>query len=198
MRSVTVATAAARCSMEIRVIRLLIVAMVLVLLAVASIPMSAQRGGGSADDIITIDGTKNPELIPQWSVWRTSFEFLAKDDREQLPTVVVRAITPEQARALMQAAKAATTRFADCSNRVYEREMALWREKPDLDIEAVNTKMTAGHIACRRDILEARDSVLANLDPVGAAALSGFVESKKGGWTTTLKRKYLKTYLLPE
>lgn len=159
----------------------------------------AQSTSSSADDpIITIDGTKNPEMIPQWIVWRSAFGYLAKDDREQLPTVVVRAITHEQARALMQDAKAATTFATECANRVYQREMALWKEKPDLDIEAVNAKMTEGHIACRRHTLEVRDKVLADLSPTGAAALSGFVESLKNGWTAQMKKSYLKNYLLPK
>jgi hypothetical protein len=188
-------------SMEIRVMRLPIVAMVLVLLSAASIEMGAQRAGGSANDdpIITIDGTKNPELIPQWTVWRTAFEFLAKDDSEQLPTVVLRANTDPQHRALlMKEAKAAVAFDADCNNRVYQREMAFWKEHPDLDIDAVNVKMLEGHMACRRHTLEVRDKVLAGLSPTGAATLSGFVERIKVGWTAQMRKSLVKYYLLPE
>ena len=161
--------------------------------------IQAQTVSGSADDpVITIDGTKNPELIPQWTVWRTAFGFLAKDDSEQLPTVVLRAITPEQTRALMQAAKAATTFDSDCNNRVYQREMAVWKANPDLDVETVNAKMIEGNMVCRRHTLEVRDKVLADLSPTGAAALSGFVESLKKGWTAQMRKSLVKYYQLPE
>ena len=184
--------------MEMRVMRPSMVAMVLVLLSHTSIQMRAQRAGGSADEMITIDGTKNPELIPQWNVWRTALRWMAKDDPDELPTVVLRAITPEQTRALMHEAKAATEFDRECNNRVYEREMALWKERPDLDVEAVNTRMMEGTMPCRRHTLDVRDKLLADLGPTGAAALSGFVEYIKKGWTTTMKKSRLKLYLLPE
>jgi hypothetical protein len=185
--------------METRVMGSSLVAMLLVLLSVFSIRIHAQVAGKSDDDpIITINGTKNPELIPQWSVWQTALRWMAKDDSEELPTVVLRAITQEQTRALMQVAKAATEFDRDCNLRVYEREMAFWKAHPDLDTEAVNTRMTEGTMPCRRHTLDVRDKLLADVGPAGAAALSEFVEHIKKGWTTTMKKSRLKAYLLPE
>jgi hypothetical protein len=41
----------------------------LVLMPLTSARTYAQAASGSSSDMMTIDGTKNPELIPQWSVW---------------------------------------------------------------------------------------------------------------------------------
>jgi hypothetical protein len=171
----------------------------LVVMSVTPAKAYAQvRAQTGADEIITIDGTKNPELVPQWTVWNSGLRYLAKDDSEQLPTVVLRAVTPEQTVMLMKEAHAAEAFERECAARAMQFGRTLLAERPDLDIELANTKVVEASMACRRHTLEVRDRLLASLSPTGAAALRGWVESLKVGWTTTLKKSHLKTYLSPE
>ena len=41
--------------------------------------------GTSAQEMLQIDGSKNPELIPEWSAWGFAFRVFATGSR-QLPT----------------------------------------------------------------------------------------------------------------
>jgi hypothetical protein len=175
-----------------------IVAVALVLLSGASIQMRAQSAGGSADEFMTIDGAKRPDLVPQWNVWGAAFRYMAKDDIEQLPTVVLRAVTPEQRVALMKEANAVASFDRECNLRAAQVGRALLAQKPDLDLDIANAKVIEASMPCRRHTLEVRDKFLTDLSPAGAAALSGWVESLKVGWTTTLRKSQLAAYLLPE
>ena len=51
---------------------------------------------------------------------------------------------------------------------------------------------------CRRIDLDARDELLASLDPNGQAAVRQFVENLKTGFSVTMKKSELASYRLPE
>jgi hypothetical protein len=187
-----------RASTEATVIRSSIVATLLVLRSAASIDVPAQSAAASRDEMITIDGTRNPELVPQWNVWAAGFRYMAKDDVEQLPTVVLRAVTPEQRVAVMKEANAAASFDRECGMRAADVGRRLLAEKPDVGVDLANARVLEASMSCRRHTLEVRDKLLVDLGPAGAAALTGWVESLKNGWTTTLRKSQLKAYLLPE
>jgi hypothetical protein len=178
--------------------RFVAVSITLVLLTVTPMQARAQSASESSDEMMTIDGARNPELIPQWNVWAAGFRYMAKDDIQQLPTVVLQAVTPEQRAALMREANAAATFDRECGIQAAEFGRRLLAEKPDIGLDVANEKVIEASMSCRRHTLDVRDRLLSELGPTGAAALSGWVESLKVGWKTTLKKSHLKTYLLPE
>ena len=68
---------------------------------------------------IEIDGSKNPEMIPQWDVWQAAFEIDgAKSD---LPTDLVEHLSKEEVELLLAAAKENAENFqVACQQRVLQ------------------------------------------------------------------------------
>jgi hypothetical protein len=149
------------------------------------------------DPIITIDGAKNPELIPEWAAWRSAFDFMAGPAAPEvpIPTRVVVVTTAEQ--------------------QAWIRKEALRVIKEENDIHAGAAKLREGHTAetlpqvmeelnrmemqRRRIVLAGRDRLLAaDLPPAAHAALREFVEIVRKGITASMPKSQLAEYALPE
>jgi hypothetical protein len=149
---------------------------------------------GSKGDLITIDGAKTPELVPQWHVWAAAFRYTGTDDVERLPTVVYRVLTAEQRVGLVREASAAASFDRECGMRAVKVGKDLLADKPEL----VESKLAEATMICRRHTLEVRDKLLAGLPAAGASALTRWVESLKSGMKITLQKSALKAFRLPE
>jgi hypothetical protein len=147
----------------------------------------------SKPDILQIDGSKNPELIPQWSVWGFVFRVLAGGPR-QLPTSVLRVVSKDEEALVMKEADSIQKVDADCLARVTKAAALLGVES----MAAVDARVREISVACRRETLHARDRILAGLNPEAAAALMAFAESTKAGTSMSLPRKDLARFLEPE
>jgi hypothetical protein len=147
----------------------------------------------SRPEILQIDGSKNPELIPQWSVWGYVFRVFAGGPR-QLPTSVLRLVSKAEESLVMKEADAVQKIDADCQSRLTKVVALLGVES----IDAVDARVREITVACRRETLHARDRILASLSPEAAAALMAFDESTKAGTSTSLPRKDLARFLEPE
>ncbi len=157
---------------------------------------AAQAPAASAPskaEILQIDGSKNPELIPQWSVWGFVFRVLAGGPR-QLPTSVLRLVSKAEESLVMKEADAVQKIDADCQARLTKVVALLGVES----MAVVDTRVREITVACRRETLQARDRILAGLNPDAAAALMAFAESTKAGTSTSLPRKDLARFLEPE
>jgi hypothetical protein len=172
---------------------------VVALLGVCVLPgalAAAQAPAASAPsktEILQIDGSKNPELIPQWSVWGYVFRVISGGPR-QLPTSVRRLVSKAEESLVMKEADAIQKIDADCQARLTKVVARLGVES----IDAVDATMREITVACRRETLHARDRILAGVNPEAAAALMTFAESTKAGTSTSLPRKDLARFLEPE
>jgi hypothetical protein len=159
-------------------------------MAAAQAPAAA---GPSKPDILLIDGSKNPELVPQWSVWGFVFRVIGGGPR-QLPSSVLRVASKDEEALVIKEADGIQKVDADCEARL-TKVVAL------VGVESINTvdsRVREITVACRRETLHARDRLLAGLNPAAAAALMAFAESTKAGTSTTLPRKDLARFLEPE
>ena len=67
--------------------------------------------------VVVIDGSKNPELIPQWSAWEYAFRVIGGGPRE-LPTSVYRVVSTEERALILAEAQASLRRDKACQERV--------------------------------------------------------------------------------
>lgn len=144
-------------------------------------------------DTIQIDGSKRPDLVPQWSVWGYVFRILAGGSR-QLPTPVFLVVSREEGAMLLREADALQKLDADCQTRLAKAVSRLGADPAD----AVDARVRAITLHCRQEILATRDRALAALNPEGAAALAAFAESTKAGTSISVPRKKLARFLEPE
>ena len=137
-------------------------------------------------EIVHIDGRKNPELIPQWSVWGFAFRVIAGGSRA-IPTVVLVHLNSDEVDLLRKEADTDEKNEAVCQERVLKLVPLL---KTD-EARTVNEKTRAINLECRWETLHSRDRVLAGLRPEGQTALIAWVESNKAGMQVSVsKREY--------
>jgi len=167
---------------------------VLLLCLVAVRPGSvAAQSTESSPEIIQIDGSKNPELIPQWSAWGFAFRVFSGGPR-QLPTSVFTHVTPFEEALIIKEADAAQQFEAQCMARhrkILESRGSRTAEDLDKDVRALT-------LECRRATLRSRDRMLAAVSPEAQTALIAFVESTKATTSLALPRKDLARFREPE
>ena len=144
-------------------------------------------------EVVEIDGTAHPELIPQWSAWEFAFRMIA-GGQKLLPSVVHHVVSKEDAAVILREAEGAQVLALRCEKRMGELRTHIGREKPAW----LRSQAWAITLDYRTKVLEARDRLRMRLPSEGWATLSAFVESTKAGTSVTLTRKQLVEYRLPE
>jgi hypothetical protein len=168
------------------------------MLCVLTGPLAAAQAPASSaappkQEMLNIDGSKNPELIPQWSAWGYVFRIIAGGPR-QLPSSVIRLVSKEEEALVLKEADAVQKIDADCQARA-AKAAALVGVEP---LATLDAKVREISVACRHETLHARDRVLAALNPEAATALMAFAESTKSGTSISLPKKDLARFLEPE
>jgi hypothetical protein len=145
-----------------------------------------------ASEWVHIDGSKNPELIPEWSVWQAAFRsFLLVG---QLPTAVAQHISKEEAAMVLGVAKEHGQSMNACEERAMKLMPLLQKETA----EVINRKTEALNLECRSRTLRLRDRALDGLGPDGQVALRGWVESTKATIQVSVPKRELDFYLKPK
>jgi len=142
---------------------------------------------------LRIDGSKNPELIPQWSAWGFMFRLIANGPGA-LPREVHLLVTKEQTALVLKEAQALQIIDRACMQRAARFNALLGTESP----ASLDAKLRALTVECRVATLKARDRVLAALSPEAAAVLRQSVEETKATTSTTIAKKDLARWLEPE
>jgi hypothetical protein len=153
----------------------------------------AQSSNPSTPEIIQIDGSMNPELIPQWSAWGYAFRIFSGGPR-QLPTSVLAHVTPGEQTLIMKEADAAEQVEAQCLAK-HRRMVEARGAKSDVDLDKEVRTLT---LECRWATLHARDRILAGISSEAQTALIAFVESTKAGTSLALPKKDLARFREPE
>ena len=149
--------------------------------------------GRGVPETIEIDGSKNPELIPEWSAWGFAFRVIATGSR-QLPSSVHAVVSTEEATLLLKQADRLQKFDRECQNRMVKLHSLLGKEKDD----ALDARLRDLTLDCRWATLHARDRVLEQLTPEGGAALMAFVASTKVGTSLTIRKQDLARFLEPQ
>ena len=144
-------------------------------------------------DLMTINGAKNPELIPQWSAWGLALRIISSGSRE-LPSMVYHVASAEERAMITREADAVQRIDAACQTKMAEVTKRIGKEKT-ADLDAEGRRIT---LDCRWQTLYARNRILERINPDARAALVAFVESTKKGTQVSLPKKSLARYLEPE
>jgi hypothetical protein len=146
-------------------------------------------------DLITIDGAKTPEMIPQWAVWTSAFHIITASRRAGSNALQdVLGLTDPEAARLFREAEAQYARDSACGRRVERLRPLVGKEKDS----AINGRTEAIQIECRWDTLRARDRLLEALRPEAQVRLSRWVEDHKAGMQVTIRKAELAHYQRPQ
>ncbi len=155
-------------------------------------PLAQNRG-----DMVTIDGSKNPELLPEWLVWQMSFRTLALIEHEDAPAFKQDLILSDaDKRLLYREASQQRERDRQCFASLDQRhkELAAAGVEPD----AMQKDLQGREVQCRWQVLEARDRVLEALGPEARASLLNWVAQERAAIRTTVSAAGLAHFRRPQ
>jgi hypothetical protein len=143
-------------------------------------------------DRLLIDGSKNPEMIPQWDAWQATFEVFA--DSRVLPTVLYPFLTPKEVELVLAAGREFSSNQRGCVEKLKKLLPIL---KTD-EAKYINERTQELNLECRWQTLRLRDRLLADLGPQGQGGMNQFVESVKKGIRVSVPKNELAFYMKPQ
>jgi len=144
-------------------------------------------------EMVQIDGSKNPELIPEWNVWQVAFRAIA-GGAKTIPTSVLVHLSKDEADLLRATAESDEKNDLECQGRVLKLVPLL----QTAEATTVNERTREINLECRSFTLRARDRVLEGLRIQGQAALVEWVESNKAGMRVSVPKKELAFFRQPQ
>lgn len=165
--------------------------------AIASVAgaQAPQAPQSNEDEYVDIDGGRNPELIPQWLVWETSFRTLAIARREgsvEIPATI--GLSDADLEAVIAEAEKQSARDDECIARVERLRPMVGRAK----VEVINERTAAIQLECRAATLQARDRLFRVLSPEDTTLLIGWVTERKRGIQVRIRPAELAHFRRPE
>jgi hypothetical protein len=169
-------------------------------LLLATGPQSVERPLDA--DTITIDGSKDPQKLPNWVVWEHGFTVLGlvagKDSgfNHDLRAVM----TPDEFALLEREAKAQKDREAEAA-RAIEVLRPEWDHADQTDpkvIAYVERRTREINLNYRRAILDARDRVLAGLGVVAQSALMTWMNDERASIHAMVSKRGFADWRAPE
>jgi hypothetical protein len=173
---------------------------------ILAISPPAQKAPGStgtaSQDLIVIDGHKDPSKIPEWAAWEDGFATIdAWMGRDSGFNHDLReALTPDEFALLEREAVAQTTRRAEAIRETEQLRPDLAKVNPK-DVAAANRlrdRIHAIDLKYRRATLAARDRVLQSLSPGSQAVLLAWIERGKATMICEVPRSELAHWRSPE
>jgi hypothetical protein len=146
-----------------------------------------------ASETMQIDGSRNPELIPEWSAWGYAFRVIANGPGT-LPKAVHEVVSKDETALVVKEAQALQKIDRGCQERVLALHPLLGKES----YQTLDAKLRTITLVCLWATLHARDRVLDGLNPAGATALAMYVESTKAGTSLSIRKKDLARFLEPQ
>lgn len=138
---------------------------------------------------VEIDGSRNPELIPEWYVWETFFRQLHKAGT--VPSALN--LTESETRALQMEVEEFNKSNQQCQKQI-ESLRPLLGVAPNSE---VNQKQRSIQLECRNRSLDIRDRLLAGVRPEASVALVTWVESLKSGIEISVPKRELAHFRQP-
>ena len=138
---------------------------------------------------LEIDGSKNPELIPEWYIWETFFRQL--HTAGTTPSALN--LTIDEERVLQMALEHYTKSNQQC-------QKAIEGLRPMVGVASnteVNEKQRAIQLECRLRSLEIRDRLLAGVRPEASVAIAAWVENLKSRVEISVPKRELAHFRQP-
>ena len=138
---------------------------------------------------LEIDGSKNPELIPEWYIWETFFRQL--HTAGTIPSALD--LTATEERFLKMELDQYATSTTACQQQI-EKLRPLVGVAP---VKEISDKQRAIQLECRRRSLDIRDRLLERVPPEAAAAITAWVENLKTGIEISVPKRELAHFRQP-
>ncbi len=161
--------------------------------ALASVEWRQQPAGDLSNEIVFIDGERQPDLVPQWRVWEYALRVFARGAK-LLPSALAGRLTADESSRLFREAEAHLRREAALRDYLRRLSLLVIRETG----EAIDERRRIAALEYRRGVLESRDRLLGALAPPARAALDAFVTSQKARVKLAISKRELAWYLRPE
>jgi hypothetical protein len=138
---------------------------------------------------VEIDGSKNPELIPEWYIWETFFRQL--HTAGTIPSALN--LTTNEERFLRMELEQYGR-----SNQQCQKDIESLRPLVGVASNTeVNDKQRAIQLQCRHRSLDIRDRVLAGMRPETSVAIAAWVENLKTGVEISVPKRELAHFRQP-
>jgi hypothetical protein len=165
-----------------------------------SLPLArGQASPPPSSEMVTIDGSKNPELVPEWTAWHSAFTRIrAAND---IPSDVLSVIGAAERAAILDHAGNDGRFWEKGEKQVKDMQTAVVAEpdrarKIELMV-SLQPKVEELELVARRHTLELRDHLLSILQPDGRAALMAWVQASKAGHRITVPKSKLEAFRKP-
>lgn len=177
-----------------------------ILVLLACLPVQAPQARPQAVEIVTIDGSVNPELVPQYRAWSNAFRLLAGGPPGLgLPNGLREFVSPAEEELILREANQLVKMEAGCVERALKAREPLTRlERAGTPLKdrlatarKVDAEMFAIDLSCRWEALHARDRLLKVLSLDAGSALLRYVELKKRGMRFEVPKNGLERFRQP-
>jgi hypothetical protein len=138
---------------------------------------------------LEIDGSKNPELVPEWYIWETFFR--------QLHTA---GTTPSALNLTIDEERFLQMELEHYAKSNQQCQKDIERLRPLVGVAAnteVNEKQRAIQLECRLRSLEIRDRLLAGVRPEASVAIAAWVENLKSRVEISVPKRELAHFRQP-
>jgi hypothetical protein len=154
------------------------------------------------EDVIVIDGHKDPSKIPEWAAWEDGFMTIdGWIGRDSGFTHDLReALTSDEYSLLERESAAQSTRRAEAIREAERLRpgLATLDAKDATTVKALTDRLHTIDLKYRRATLAARDRVLQALSPASQAVLQAWIERGKSTMVCTVPRSELAHWRSPE
>jgi hypothetical protein len=161
-----------------------------------------QAAQAQDDDTLTIDGSTEPQKLPNWVVWEHGFTVLGLvAGRDSGFNHDLRAVMTPQEFALLEREATAQKAREDQAARAIEVLRPEWDHGDQTDpklIDHINERTQEIALDYRRSILDARDRVLTGLGPLAQSALMTWMDDERASIRATVSKRGLAAWLAPE
>jgi hypothetical protein len=170
------------------------VGLVYLLLGAVSIVHAQGKPSGS-DEVVVIDGAKNPEQIPNWDAWLEAFRTMAGPAEPEVPIPsVIFIVTTQQQRELIR--REAQKVMAE-EQRVFGEALKLQDGLTAENRGERQNRVEALEMQRRRAALDARDRLLAQL-PQAQFAFREYIDHVRRSIKVTIMKSQIPQFVLPE
>lgn len=141
-------------------------------------PRTAPDSSTPAPGMVEIDGAKTPELLPEYLVWTQGLSGLSIIKRDNItPALEELRLSSRDADLAFAEARRQDDRDRQCADRT-RRVMEAMRNAEPAKIEVA---LRPAILACRWEVLDARDRLLDAMSPEGRATLTAWVLDGRRG-----------------
>lgn len=147
-------------------------------------------------DMVVISGKTEPEKLPEYVVWRNGFDVLASAVQADKAFVLDSLkLTSNDREVALKEATAEAEREQSC--RVKQERVIEQARKEKLPLERSTEQLNAVVLACRYQVLDAKDRLMTALSLEGRAELERWVLERRRGLKVFIQKHELEFFRKP-